>query len=556
MATDDPPATDPAPVGPHEAMVANADEAITLLDDRVWIEANAAALRFFGCTREQLIGHSPLDFSPPLQADGRPSAAAAAERIAAALAGTPQRFEWLHRRADGTSIDAEVALSRVARSDRPHLVAVVRDITGRKAAERALNESRAFLASVFDLLPEPLSLVRIRDGVFVDVNRRWELESGLSRAQVVGQTPLALGLFEDPADRDRLRALFDRKGHVEDLPLRVRRHGGRIVDCEMSASTIQYQGETLAMWLTRDVTERKRAEAELRHLNATLESRVAERTRELAQRNAELARTVEQLNETRDELVRSEKLASLGALVAGVAHELNTPIGNALLVSSTLADRQAELGQAAERGPDPAAVQAYLADARAAMPILERNLARAAELIREFKQLSVDQSSDQRRRFRFDELLRGVLLTLSPMLRRGKLSVVQDLAPELELDSYPGSLARVLENLLLNAMTHAFAPGQGGTVTVRTRVKASGLLLLSVADDGRGMSAEERQHAFDPFFTTRLGSGGSGLGLHLVYTLTTGVLGGRVRIGRAAGRGTEFLFELPLSAPARAPQDT
>lgn len=309
---------------------------------------------------------------------------------------------------------------------------------------------------------------------------------------------------------------------------RYRRPDG--VEWDGLVSTIDYSlGELNLVHISiQDMTERNRSQAELHRLNSTLESRVKQRT---------------------DELVRAEKLASLGALVAGVAHELNTPIGNALMMTSTLAARQQALVQAFAQGLRRASLVDFLKEAGECTDVLARNLHRAAELIGSFKQLSADQSSSQRRQFALPDLVHGVILALSPTLRRGNVRVVVELAPDLLLDSYPGPLSQVLENLLTNAVVHAFAGQAAGRILLRAEAGGAGRVLLTVSDDGCGMSAEVLRHVYDPFFTTRLGKGGSGLGMHIVYTLVTGLLGGRVSVSSEPGVGTQFSVDLPLVAP-------
>jgi len=183
--------------------------------------------------------------------------------------------------------------------------------------------------------------------------------------------------------------------------------------------------------------------------------------------------------------------------------------------------------------------------------VLVRNLARAAELIASFKQLSADQSSYQRREFGLGETVRGVLLALSPMLRRAEVTVTQDVPAGLVFDSYPGPLQQVIENLLTNTVAHAFEGRPGGRVHVSAQALdgPSERIRIEVTDDGKGMDEAVRRRAFDPFFTTRMGRGGSGLGLHICYTLVTGLLGGRIDVQSQPGEGCRFVIELPRVAP-------
>ncbi|MFN3964184.1 MAG: ATP-binding protein [Silanimonas lenta] len=295
--------------------------------------------------------------------------------------------------------------------------------------------------------------------------------------------------------------------------------------------------------------ERLIAEEHLQRLAETLENRVAERTRELQEANATLSQAM-------DQLVQREKLASLGSLVAGLAHELNTPIGNALTVSTALGDLYRQFsGLLASGQLKRSALEQFLAENAEAAGLIERNLERAATLISHFKQVAVDQASMRRRRFELGELVQDVLSTLSPRLKRSPHRVEVAVPKGLSLDSYPGPLEQVLTNLLENSLVHAWDEGQAGCIHIHADALGEGEeagVRLVYEDDGRGIPKESRQRVFDPFFTTRLGQGGSGLGLYLVYNLVHGRLGGRIRLLDREGGGVRFQIDLPAKAPAGA----
>ncbi|CAM5786249.1 PAS domain-containing sensor histidine kinase [Castellaniella caeni] len=283
------------------------------------------------------------------------------------------------------------------------------------------------------------------------------------------------------------------------------------------------------------------SEQRLQSLNASLEQRVQERT-------ARLSTALSRLRHAQDELLQSEKLASLGALVAGVAHELNTPIGNAVTVASTLTQAHRDFRDQVARGLTRGALQHYLADVEEGGQIIERNLSRAAELIGGFKQLAVDQTSYQRRRFELHGVVREIILAMRPALRKTHCQVVDAVPEGLPLDSFPGPLGQVLMNLINNALVHAFEGQADKVITVTARAVGPAWLSVSVADNGCGMAPEIQKKIFDPFYTTRLGQGGSGLGLHIVYTLVTGLLGGRIEVQSAPAQGSCFTVLLPVYA--------
>jgi signal transduction histidine kinase len=262
----------------------------------------------------------------------------------------------------------------------------------------------------------------------------------------------------------------------------------------------------------------------------------------------DMSKMVATLNQAQTNLQTSEKMASLGALVAGVAHELNTPIGNSLLTASALSDmvRDFERRLAAEGGLKRSALEAHLTDARKACDIMSSSLTRAADLITSFKQVAVDQASGQRRRFRLDEVLNDTLATYTAQLRRRSCEVTVDVPADLLFDSYPGSLSQVLSNLIGNALLHGFDGRDSGTIAITARREGDDVVVLQFKDNGIGMNDVVLRKIFDPFFTTKMGQGGSGLGMNIVYNIVTGVLRGTIRVESMPAGGTSVLMVLPM----------
>lgn len=276
--------------------------------------------------------------------------------------------------------------------------------------------------------------------------------------------------------------------------------------------------------------------------NQELEQRVSERT-------TELKHTLETLKATQQELVRSEKLSGLGSLVAGVAHELNTPIGNAMIMATSLKDFNQTFVESTKEGLRRSALDTYLEQSSEASDSIERNLRRASELISSFKQVAVDQSSYQRRTFALDEILHELKITMSPNLSRHKVTFEESCKEAVTMDSYPGPLTQVLMNLVSNALTHAFSDQEQCSVTIEGNLIDDKAVII-VCDNGSGIAEEHLSKLFDPFFTTRLGQGGSGLGLNIVYNLVTGLLGGEIRVESELNKGSCFIVTLPLTAPS------
>ena len=268
----------------------------------------------------------------------------------------------------------------------------------------------------------------------------------------------------------------------------------------------------------------------------------------LQQSNGELRETVEQLQRTRGALLQAEKLSSLGTLVAGVAHELNTPIGAASVTASTLEKATQGVQQSLSDGLQRSVLERFLQRNGEGMTIILNNLTRMAQLTRAFKQLASDRASTERRLFDLVELVHEVMLLFTPKLRQSAHQVILEMPERLQLDSYPGPLGQILQNLIDNALIHAFEPTVHGIVTVRIDHDAlRHECVIEVQDNGCGMSEDVLAKIFDPFFTTRRGRGGTGLGLHLTHQLAVDILGAELQVCSALEQGTRFRLRLPLA---------
>jgi signal transduction histidine kinase len=314
---------------------------------------------------------------------------------------------------------------------------------------------------------------------------------------------------------------------------------GRVVERDPGGRALRMVGTT------QDITTLKRAEESLRELNEELESRVDARTADLRRANAELRQTLEQLTQAQRQLMESEKMAALGGLVAGVAHEINTPLGVTVTAASHLREEAMRMARATALGPrDLADFHATIGESS---EIILRNLQRADRLIKSFKLVAVDQTTEERRRIELGAYLNDILISLGPSLKKTHHAVGIDCPEPVWIDTYPGALYQIVSNLVMNSLHHAFAPEQSGTITVGAR-RNGNVVELIYRDNGIGMSDEVRARIFEPFFTTRRGQGGSGLGLHVVYNLVTQLLKGSIRVDSAPGAGVVFEIFLPPGA--------
>jgi len=232
-----------------------------------------------------------------------------------------------------------------------------------------------------------------------------------------------------------------------------------------------------------------------------------------------------------------------------VAHEINTPVGVGVTAASHLEARtKAMLAQYQDGALKRSSLEEFLGVCDESTRMILVNLRRASDLIRSFKQVAVDRSTEERRVFGLRDYLEEVLLSLKPHLKNSAIAVELFCDPDIELDSYPGAFSQILTNLVMNALLHAYDPGQAGNITI-TCAREGQRLRFAFADDGKGIAPEHLDKIFEPFYTTKRGRGGTGLGLHILYNIVTQRLSGTVRCESAPGRGTTFILDVPLGGP-------
>lgn len=512
--------------------VSPAPMVISTIDEGRFLDVNDRWMTLLGYSRAETIGHTSLDIGLWIDADVR-ARLIADIRLAGGCRDAPVRY----RTKSGDVLDVLWSAEIIRLDGQEVLLSLIHDVTERKRAEKALRLAE-------------LSIMRSSDAIFwitpagrfLNVNDQACESLGYRRDELLGMAVWDIDP-EFPASRWEEHWQRTRQVNRRRFETLHRRKDGRVFPVEVTANYIDFDGEHYDFAFVRDISEQKRAAAELERYREHLEELVDERTRALQQANAELRQAMTQL-------VQSEKLAALGNLVAGVAHELNTPLGNARVVASALGDQVREfavvLGSGALRRSQ---LSEFLQRACEAVDLLERNSVRAADLIGHFKQVAVDQTSMRRRRFDLAQTVEEVLITLRPTFKRTEHRVEVTIPPELELDSYPGALEQVIANLVGNSLEHGFPGLACGRIRISAEPIDPARLRLSYADDGVGIAEELIDRIFEPFFTTRLGQGGSGLGLYIVYSLVTGALGGTIDVASRPGQGVCFTLTLPRTCP-------
>jgi PAS domain S-box-containing protein len=410
----------------------------------------------------------------------------------------------------------------------------VRDITDQKRAEDAIAEGRRMLQEVIDTVPAVIN-VKDRQLRYVLMNRYMAGIFGIEPVDAIGRTTTDLmsryGAQKTDENDKRVLAAGRELGFYEEEYLDSSGNLRQWLVNKLPLLDADGEIENIVT-VALDIGERKRGE---------LEMRKAKDAAEAALRN---------LRETQNSLIEAEKLAALGRLVAGVAHEVNNPVGISLTVASSLERKTALFTAEVERGDlRRSSLTDFLETSRDASSQLVANLNRAAELITSFKQVAADRNYSDQRSFDLGDLTEQVVMSLRPGLRKHNLTLNVDCQPNLMMNSYPGPYGQVLTNLFLNSVAHAFPDGRPGAVDIQVRESGKDNVEIVFSDNGCGMSLDVRRRAFDPFFTTRRDQGGTGLGLHIVYSIVTNRLGGRLDLDSEPGGGTRIQMILPRVAP-------
>ena len=480
--------------------------------------------------------------------------------------GALTNYETIIKHKNGSLINVLVSASLLEVDNAEHVLIICRDITDRKLVEAAVAHANRQLNYVLDAASEIAIISTDVRGIVQMFNRGAEKMLGYRAREQIG-IPMPLEIHDAAELLQRGQDLSRQYGRevktTEVLTIVPAKLGsetknwiyicknGQRLSVSLTVTRVQDSAGKIVGFLgiARDITLQLQAERALQELNYQLEKRVETRTAELEETNNNLASTMHNLQLAQAELVRSEKLTALGDIVAVVAHEINTPIGNCLTVATTLRDRSDELFEEVEQGTiRRSSLSRYMTDSKTGMDILIRGLLRSSELISNFKQVAVDQTSEQRRIFKLDIVVKEVVALLMPMLRKTPYTLTISIPEDISMDSFPGPIEQIVTNLINNSILHAFDENQQGTMTL-TAERQGQQISIEFSDDGRGIPEHYLNRIFDPFFTTKLGRGGTGLGLNIVHNIVKKMLGGQIEVSSTTSVGTSFVIVLPLVAP-------
>jgi PAS domain S-box-containing protein len=503
-----------------------------LSPDCRYLQINQRLTEICGISVEDHLGRSVRDCVPAL--------AEAVEGIVGSIMQTGEPvtgIEVAGQRADQTDKRFWITYWHPLRSPSGEIVGVnvaAEEITERKRAEAALQTSERQFHTLADSIPQLVWMADTGGKIFW-FNNHWHEYTGTAAGETSSHDWQAILV---PASLNETRHRWTQAldtGTALEMEVSLRGIDGHYRPFLTRAVPLRDSASAVYGWIGThiDISERKRSEQEIRSARDAAEA------------------ALRHLQETQNSLIEAEKLAALGRLVAGVAHEVNTPVGTSLTIASSLESRTAQFAaEVAQGNLKRSSLNDFLKVSREASAQLVANLKHAAELVQSFKQVATDRSYSNRRIFDLGDLTEQTVMNLRPGLGKQNLALNVECQPNLTMNSYPGPYGQVLTNLFLNSVAHAFPDSKGGTVEIKVKAFGKDEIEILFSDDGCGMSLDVRPKAFDPFFTTRRGQGSTGLGLHIVYNLVTNCLGGRLDLDSEPGEGTRVQLILPRVAPA------
>lgn len=439
------------------------------------------------------------------------------------------RYESTHLRKDGTVFPVEVSSSYFD-GPIPLRIAIVRDITDRKREEERYKTILQASMDGFAIIDNA--------GVYVDVNETYLSIFGYSKNELLGKGSELLSV---PGESHKIKDYFEiikRKGSARFETI-VKKKSGEIIDVEASIYRLSTADGYYCVFI-RDITERKKNEERIKSINIDLENRVQLRTIELEEKSRVLEDSLRKLESAQHQLVVSERMAAIGSLVAGVAHEINTPLGVGVTAASYIETSAINLKNDIDSGlSDREKIKTFVNNMNESASLLMSNLTKAAELVQSFKQVAVDQTSGEKRTFKVREYLESIVQSLHPYTKKFPIQIIIECPDDLIIDSYPGGLSQVMTNLINNSIVHAFPVEREEIIKIRVFSEWE-TLVIEYSDNGNGISSEIIDRIYDPFFTTKRNEGGSGLGLHIVFKIVTEQMRGKMICESTPGIGTVF----------------
>lgn len=518
-----------------ETVFRHSKDGLAIFKDGIFVDCNQSMLDLVGlATREEFIGLTPFDFSPEYQFDGRSSAEKGMEYITQCYEEGSVRFEWLHKKSNGEPFWCEVIITKMTLAGEVVVHANWRDITEKKDLELKLAEQKEIFETLFN---ESMDGLSVFDGQkYVDCNKAFLRMFGFSsKDEVIGIHPKDIspefqadGRSSKEAAKELIFKSLD-KGSTRFEWIHCKKDRTNFWT-EVIITKVNLKGVDVIYAVIRDISEKKALELEL-----------YERNTELDLSNSHLELMIDDLKRTQEQLVESEKMASLGSLVAGVAHEINTPVGVGLMGITQFMEETKAIRSHYQNGElTENSFEDYLNSANELSNIVHKNLERTAQLVRGFKQIAVDQTCEEERSINLREYLEEVVFSLGSMTRKANTQITIDCPDNFNVVTNPGLISQVVTNLIVNSMVHGFRERGFGEITIQVREEERNYFVMTYQDNGKGISKEILPRIFDPFFTTNRANGGTGLGLNVTYNIVKNALGGSIECQSEPNQGVQF----------------
>jgi len=410
--------------------------------------------------------------------------------------------------------------------------------------ENTLKQQITLQRILLDTIPNPVAFIDLNDN-FIGCNRAFSNLFTITENELMGKTTHNF-LKKNPWDNIRKK--------LDLSPADTQKSAMKVVEIETTIEQDNTAPQTII--LTTAITRDEMGNAV--GLVSVIKDITDRKISEIALQNAkeEAENTLSALERTQQNLIQSEKLASLGSLVAGIAHEINTPLGSSITLSTSIHTKTNDFkNKIKSEQLKKSDLVHYLDNISEATELLDDNLSTAGALIHNFKQVAADQTSSKRRIFYLKSCVDEITSTLMPSINTKKYSVDVKINDQIELDSYPGPLGQVITNIFTNAIHHAFHDRDIGAINIVGEIDQKNNITITFKDDGCGIAKNNIKKVFDPFFTTKMGTGSTGLGMNVVYNIVTNILGGTIKVSSTINKGTLFTLKLPKIAPTQKDED-
>ena len=523
-----------------ETLFLDTQDAVILVKNGKYIDVNNSLLELFKYkSKEDFLNNKPSSMAPLYQDNNELSSIEMKKHFEECYKKGTARFEWLAKKSNGELFWMEIVSTKLKFSDEDILHMLCRDISESKTLELELKEQKEVFETLFNESADGVAL--IKDNKFIDCNNAiLNMIDFRKKSDLIGLS--ILDLSPEYQDNNKLSKVeckikIDeciKNGWSRFEWIHIKSTGIKMwIEVVLTNITIRYENIIHVVW--RDISQTKK-----------LQKQIKQRTTDLENSNEELEETIENLKQTQDQLIASEKMAALGALVAGVAHEINTPVGIGLTGISHLEDITRTItNQYKSSTMTQEDFEEYLKSSKDLSVLIYKNLEKAASLVRSFKQVSVDQSSEEKREFNLKEYLYEILQSIHSVTKRTKIKIKISCDDGIQINSYAGFYSQIITNLIMNSLVHGFKDKEEGNIFINIENKNNELKII-YKDTGIGIKEENINKIFDPFFTTNRDNGGSGLGLNIIYNIITSRLNGSIKCYSEENNGVEFIIILNI----------